>query len=185
MKSDEVCACACIPHKYKHTDIPYICTYIHSYICMYICMSVCIRRWHVATEAMSTLNLTCRRGLAPICSSVRLSPSSVRPSLSEALKLLIWFSFKCGLRTPSPPHPFPSPYTCVCVWDYVHIEQVCETGRRNYGKFVLRSALLVALNLSCCLCYAFASAAAAARAATLLPGHTLRSNERASSTHLN
>lgn len=177
--------CVRVRAYHTNTNIQTYHTYVHTFIHMYVHMSVCIRRWHVATEAMSTLNLTCRRGLAPICSSVRLSPSSVRPSLSEALKLLIWFSFKCGLRTPSPPHPFPSPYTCVCVWDYVHIEQVCETGRRNYGKFVLRSALLVALNLSCCLCYAFASAAAAARAATLRPGHTLRSNERASSTHLN
>lgn len=178
MKSDEVCACACIPHIYKHTDMPHIQTYIH--------LCVCTRRWHVATEAMSTLNLTCRRGLAPICSSVRLSTSSVRPSLSGALKLLIWFSFKCGLRTPSPYHPFPSPYACVfvcvCVCEITCILSRC--ARLGVGTTVSSySARLCWLHWTWAAASASA-AAAAARAATLLPGHTLRSNERAS-THLN
>lgn len=142
MKSDEVCACACacIPHiciqTYRHAT--------HTYICAF---ALAGDMW----QQKPCLRLTWPAVVVWL-RSVRPSyrPPALRPSVSvwgiEAFNL-IFVQVRFTYHLPFPPVPFA---LCVCVWDYVHIEQVCETGRRNYGKFVLSLALLVALNLSCC-----------------------------------
>lgn len=96
--------------------------------CVYVYDCTC--RWHVATEAMSTLNLTCRGLTRPVCvwgiEAFNLIFVQVRFSyLSKVLALCV----------------------CVCVSVFALSSE-------------LNSALLVALNLSCCcFCFCFWPAA--------------------------
>lgn len=167
MKSDEVCACACacIPHiciqTYRHAT--------HTYICAF---ALAGDMW----QQKPCLRLTWPAVVVWL-RSVRPSyrPPALRPSVSvwgiEAFNL-IFVQVRFTYPLPFPPVPFAL-CVCVCVCGITCILSRC--ARLGVGTMVS--------SYSARLCWLHWTWAAA-RAATLLPGHTLRSNERAS-THLN